>query len=547
MLLKKIVNNLNRKDRFLSLAGLILFIFGIAASGLIFLREHGVVTPVRGGFYREGIIGQPISVNPVTAASEADSDLAAVLFSSLKNLASSIETKKDNRTYNVKIFENLKWSDGKPLTADDIVFTVKIIQNPKSASSLYKNWAGVSVERISELQVQFILPNSYAFFDGNLDKLRIIPKHIFENIPPENFALSSFNLKPVTSGPYAIKKIEKRKDGFITQYHLEINKKYHKDLPYIKDFFFNFFETEDDVLKAFRLRQIDGFGAASPVSPKIKSGNVTIAEIPMARYYAVFLNNNSPNPILQNKQTREILSAVINKSAIVKKIFEDFKPYAITNPVPESWLVTNKLDDENSEEAKPLVETLKQKESAVSLNLIVPKIPFMEKTAEEIKHQLESAGVDELTITALPSEEIASSVLRNRNYDMILFGHILDNPDDLFPFWHSTQTSYPGLNIVSYKNFRVDSLLEKIRTSLEPEERTEFLKDLSSIIQSDSPAIFLFQMPYAYVHRNRLQGLKIEKNFIGSANERFENISSWHVLTARVIKKTAVNTPTAKN
>ena len=93
-----------------------------------------------------------------------------------------------------KLRGGLIWDDGRPLTSDDVLFTMRTIQNLETNSPIYKNWQGVLVERISELQIKFTLPAPYVFFENNLSRLPIIPKHIFGTIPISNLRLSSYNL-----------------------------------------------------------------------------------------------------------------------------------------------------------------------------------------------------------------------------------------------------------------------------------------------------------------------------------------------------------------
>src|SRR3989344_5458951 len=117
-------------------------------------------------------------VKPVFSAAEADQILSALVYGSFERLIESVAS-DDPSIYSVTLKENLFWSDGKPLTSDDVIFTVEAMQNPEMRSPLFKNWQGIVVERISELQVRFILPSSYVFFRENLNRLQVVPEHIW--------------------------------------------------------------------------------------------------------------------------------------------------------------------------------------------------------------------------------------------------------------------------------------------------------------------------------------------------------------------------------
>lgn len=540
MSLKLFLNKFSQKEKIFFAVTTIIFILSFIVNSTIRIQENSILVPMAGGFYREGVVGQPIAINPIASPNPADEDLSALIFSPLLDLASTIDTKKDGRVYSVKIPDNLTWSNGQALTADDIVFTVKTIQNPNSKSPLYEDWEGIAVERLSKLQVQFTLPTTYAFFSDNLRRLPIIPKHIFGNIPPENFRLSAYNLQPVGSGPYRFESFTKRRDGFISQYHLVVNEKYNKEKPLIKNFYLTFFETNDDMLRAFKFRQIDGFGSVAPLPATFKIAPSQISFVPMARYYAIFFNQ-SMNPILKEAGLRTALSDSIDIQKIINSALgvTDAKP--ISGPIFSFESEKIKL---SKPEISGLINQIKKKYGKLSFNIIVPKIPFLEKTANLIKDDWLHVGVDEVNLIILPLDEILTNVIKTNNYELLLFGNVFENPEDIFPFWHSSKINYPGLNLALYKNLKADRLIEKIRSEANPQDRAELLKDLNGTIAKDNPAAFLFSLPYVYVHTERLKSTDNNRDFISIPSDRFENVTKWHVLTARILKKKAASTST---
>lgn len=181
-----------------------------------FYFENTKISPSQGGTFTGGIIGQPRLINPIFApANDADRDLSELIFSGLlkydsqgkliPDLAENYQIADEGKIFEFNLKENLFWQKGRPISADDIVFTVKTIQNPDYKSPLRPSWLGVEAEKISEKKVRFTLKNSSAIFLENTT-LKILPKHIWQDIDPNNFPLSVFNLKPVGSGPYKIKK-----------------------------------------------------------------------------------------------------------------------------------------------------------------------------------------------------------------------------------------------------------------------------------------------------------------------------------------------------
>lgn len=534
--LKQIFNSFSKKERVIFFVALAVFVVSFIARTSIAVEEQSVLVPVEGGTYREGVVGQPVMINPIVSRNPADLDLSTAIFSALGDLVTNHETEKEGRIHTIKIEEGLKWSNGTPLTSDDVIFTLQTIQNPDTKSPLFKNWEGVIAERVSELQVRFTLQAPYAFFEESMKKLPIIPEHIFGKIPAANLALSSYNLQPVGSGPYKFESFSKRKDGFIKEFHLVPNKYYRGEGPFLQNLYFVFFENERDLLRAFRFRQISGFGSANPNEKVLKEArnNTTTSIVPMSRYYAVFFNENV-NPILKSDTLRTALRDAIDKGEIVQKVF----PEMIAKPI-EGPIVTAETKENGEklgrEEVQAAIEKRKKAEGRIALNLVIPDVDFLEQTASILKERWESVGVDEVNILKLSSEDLLENVLKPNNYEILLFGNIAEIPEDVFPFWHSKERFYPGLNLSLYKNTRADALMESIRQSDIAEERQELVEELQSVIENDAPAIFLYSLPYVHIHTNKLKGFMAEGEIISSPSERLQNVAEWHVKTARVVE-----------
>ncbi len=502
------------------------------ATGVFSVKENSSYVPVRGGSFSEGIIGQPVMVNPILSKNQADRDISSLVYSPLSKLVSSSETDPDQRVYTVKLKEGLLWDDGKPLTSDDVIFTIKTIQNPDARSPFEKNWRGISVERSSELQVVFTLPVPYSFFSEILYKTPIIPRHIFSAIPVENYRLSLYSLKPVGSGPYKVKKIDQRRDGFITEYQLVPNPNYAGDPPFITNFYFKFYETENDLFKDLRLREINGFGSLSPLDKRFENvGNVKLEKIPMSRYYAIFFNPIN-NPSLKNKSVRKALDLAIDKNELVK-ILGDGNAFPINSPLVPLLKEKNTFENKyNQETARNLLE--KAKVTNLSINLIVPNTDTFKAIGEFIKNAWTGIGMTGVTITPVDPDAIFDNAIKTRTYEAILFGNALENPLDFFPFWHSSQRLSPGLNLSFYQNIDVDKLIEKIQETRDETERENLANQAASLIENDVPAVFLYTEPYFYLRSEKLQGMNT--NLITAPSDRFLNVQNWSVIMARVLK-----------
>lgn len=550
MKLIQIYHNFSRVERQLFLGSFIVFVVASVFWASSYFYRNTTAIPVASNQYTEGIIGQPIFINPVLAGNnDADRDLSEILFSNLLALIDRYTVSPDGKTWNLVLKTDLLWDDGKPLTSDDVIFTIDSIQNPESRSPLFLTWQGVIADRISELEIEFTLRTPYAFFLDNLKSLKIIPKHIFGIIPTANFRLSDYNLEPVGSGPYKFAAFQKKKDGFITEYNFETNKNYVSKKPFIQKLNIKFFSDAEELLKAFNTRKIDGFGDLSPKNIEDIKLNHQIVEINIPRYYAIFFNPNSQE-VLKSQAVKSALTLATNKNKIAE-IALDNKALIVDQPLlpflPDFQASSAGQKEFNLDKANELLDKdqwvrgsdgIREKKSGkatlrLEFDLIVPQITFLMETANLIKEGWQNIGVKLNPIILNPSD-VVTEVIKTRDYQMILFGNILKLNPDVFSFWHSSERFYPGLNLSLYSNKKVDGLLEAIRKNFDEASRKEQIQQLESLIIEDQPAIFLFSPTYLYVGPKTLGGFP--EKILTTPSSRFENINQWYLNTARVFK-----------
>ncbi len=313
---KKLPGVLSRREQLVALfsVSLLLVSFGGLVQG-IFVKLTKEV-PASGGAFEEHIVGSPRFLNPVYAdVNDADRDLVQLLFSGLleyngegvlvPDLAEDYEIQEGGKVFEFNLKENVRWHDGYPFSADDVLFTVKTIQDPKYKSPIRANWVGVEVEKVGKQKVRFRLSQPYAAFPDRLT-LKIIPSHIWENINPENFALSFYNLQPIGTGPYKLQKISQNKSGRVQEIRLERYRAYHREGPFMSSVLFTFSDTEDNSISArFSKRTVR-------------------YQFPLPRYFAAFFNLDAPKgqATVKEKNIRAGLAAAIDKNLLNEQMFK---------------------------------------------------------------------------------------------------------------------------------------------------------------------------------------------------------------------------------
>lgn len=560
--LLKTLRSFSKNERLVFAAASLIFVLSGIFIVINFIDTKTVVVPVRGGSYREGIVGQPSFVNPALMnGNDPDRDLTEIIFSNVIDLADSYKVSPDGKTWDIRLKDNIKWDDNERITSDDIIFTIQTIQDPDSRSSFLPVWQGIDAERVSEREFKIVLPQPYAFFIDNLRELRPIPKHIFGSLPVSNMRLSNYNLEPVGSGPFKFDSFQKRNDGFITQYNLVRNDAYFGTKPYLDGINFRFYEDGNNLISAVNIGAVDGAGGlTSDNLSRIHVGHQTF-EMEIPRYYGIFFNA-SANPALADKNVRMALNQAVDKNELVQKVFNGYaltvsgpmvpgmdgyaaKAYPKDGSSPDNanqildlsgW--QKGADGIRARDLGQAIDNLKPGlprtgPTRLEFTLVVPQTKFLVDAANIVAADWAKIGV-KLNLNVMNQDDINNNALRTRNYDMILFGNIFGNNPDLFSFWHSSERFYPGLNLALYQNSVTDSLIESIRKELNPAARQlDFASAQSSII-NDQPAVFLFSPSYIYIARTWLGGLTSQ--FLSLPSYRFQNTSDWYVKTARTFR-----------
>ena len=158
-----------------------------------------------------------------------------------------------------------------------------------------------------------------------------------------------------------------------------------------------------------------------------------------------------------------------------------------------------------------------------------------------LKTQWEALGAT-VDIKTFNINTIESTVLRQRNFDALVFGEVMGSTPDPFPFWHSSQKSDPGLNLTegelglnlsNYDNEDADKLLEDNRKTSDPVERKSDLEQFQNIVSKDAPAVFLYSPEYIYEVSDDIKG--INQSFITDPSQRFSDVNNWYIKTKRVL------------
>lgn len=502
------------------------------ASLIVFNNKFLVTSPVYGGTLQEGIIGTPRFINPVLASTDQDKDLTALIFAGLTkktdnsytlDVAESIQESEDGLHYLVAIKKDARFHDGKPVTADDVIFTIDKVQNPLIKSPHRIEWEGVTIEKINDKEFSINLKKPFPFFMNTLS-LGILPKHIWKNLTEEQISLSDLNIHAIGNGPYMIESVESS-SGIPTRFVLKSFKNYTLGRPFIETINISFYRNEKYLLKAFEdgdIKRMYGIAPEKIASLSVATSSIKTSLLP--KTFAIFFNPNKSS-LLADKNIREALQATINKQEIIDTVFYGYGK-TISGPYPfDENQIPSPYDPTKAKELLLENKIIKKATSTIPLTLITANTEEMKKVAEIIKKDWESVGFS-VTVKIYELSDLNQNIIKDRDFEVLLFGAVTQNPSDLYAFWHSSQRNYPGLNISNYVSKNLDEDLEILRSSNNQEERSLAYESLKKEFAEEVPGIFLFSPSLIYITNDKIKTTLPLFSYENAS--RFSHVESWY-------------------
>lgn len=516
----------------------------------IFYLHHTTETPTDGGQLVEGLVGQPHFINPILATTQTDETLVHAVFSGLyrydsdgnlePDLATALpEIGSDEKHYTVHLRPNLTWHDGKPLTSDDVLFTISRIQDENVQSPLRNLWLSTSVQKLDPLTVVFVTKDVSGPFVHNLT-VPLLPEHAWKNVSAESYASSPLNLQPLGSGPFAIRQIEKNPDGGTKRMALGSYAGYpHKSkLDGITLVFYN---NIDELKQGYIAQEISSMGlGTNEVVTEPTGNNVRTVRVALPQYQAIFLNTKSPG--LSEVEVRRALALVVDSKALTEAAWgKRARPISI----PPLGLVQGEpiLLAVNSAEANSLLDKagwVKQANGirtkgavTLSINLVTSDSASFVVASQLLAQTWQAIGVA-VHVETVPTTTLISNYVRPRRYDALLFSQRTGADPDPFAFWHSSQTKDPGLNVANFSSSEVDSIITNARSSTNMSARQIQYDKLTDILKTSVPAIYINQSLYTYTLSSDIQ--EIPLSAMVDPSWRLAEASRFYIRTTRTWK-----------
>ena len=493
---------------------------------------------VDGGTYAEATIGRVNSMNPLFATTSSEKILSKLMFATLTTidysgntgmgLAETLTASENGKVWKMKLRDNLKWSDGEPLTNEDVLFTFGLIQNPAVGSIFTSNLAGVKIAENEDGEIVFTLPSAYADFATALE-IPIVPKHELEDAEPKALVEDEFSNKPVTSGAFTFNAIQSTSLSDEEVVYLTANNNYYLGKPMLNSYAVHTYSDKNGIINALNSNSVTATAELTAVdAEKViasafyrKNSSIDVGAF-------VFFNTTS------DKLKSTSLRAAIRQGLDLQKIREAAPDTTqLDYPLLKSQIELSSyptIPEYSFETASQKIAEIKNGNS-LTLDVATVNSGFLPAVAEVLRSELEALGINAVVTAYEENQDFVASVISKRNYDILVYEIELGADPDPLPYYHSSQASTAGLNLSNYHNALVDDLLIGARESLDAKLRAKKYETFLNYWVNDVPAIGLYQANMTYIYNKNSRGFGDDVK-LATPIDRFSDILNYATIKA---------------
>ena len=435
-------------------------------------------------------------------------------------LAKSWEFSKDCLTLDFTLHENVRWHDGKPFSASDVVFTWETTMNPKTPSpykSDFQDVEKVEARGPNQVRVTYRRPYAKALLSWGLPML---PRHLLEpwvqqgklREAPQNWTT------PVGTGPYRFKEMKQGEKVVVVA-----NPDYFKGKPHISRIVYRIIPSQATIFLELKAKGVD---VASLTALQYKRQTEYPAfekaynkfRYPGTGY--TYLGFNLKDPRFADRRVRRAFAHAINKQELLDGVVLGLGREATGPFRPGTWADNPDVKGlpYDPKRAAALLAEAGWKERNSDGLLVKDGVPFTfelltnqgnderKKVAEIIQAKLREVGVG-VDIRILEWAALLKEHIKKRQFQAIILGWGTSADPDQYVVWHSSQMGPDQLNHISYSNPDADALLEAGRSSCVQAERVRYYRRLHQMLADDQPLVFLYWRDALPVVSSRIHGI----------------------------------------
>ena len=440
-------------------------------------------------------------------------------------LAESYEMSQDGLEITFHLRDDIHFSDGVPVTADDVVFTYQTITDPNvdtaDIASLYVD--DDRLEKIDDRTVKFYMKRPYfkaleivSFWD-----VGVYPKHIYQFKDAKQFNQRVSD--PVGSGPYVFERWDVGR-----QIVLRRNENYWGPKPRLKKVIYKFVTNPIAAVQALKSHQVDLIIPEPDQFADLVKDKQFNEEFNCLNYWSpgdpfYYIGWNEDTPFFSDARVRLAMTLSINREQIVSELLRGYGqivtgPFYIKGTQNDASIKPWPYDPEMAKKLLADAGWIDRDGDGIRDKNGVPlRFKFMYSVESDTYTRLASLLKDELAKVSVdivpdPYEwSVLLPRLTDRQFESMVMGWGGDIVEDQFQILHSSQISNRGSNYVGFKNADADELMEQIRRTIDPNEQDIFCHRLHKIIHEQQPYTFVFTRPTFRAVDKRFQNVNIHK------------------------------------
>ena len=503
---------------------------------------------VAGGDYTEAVLGEVNSMNPLYAATNAEKTLSRLLFANIvspdatghskADLAKSVKMDKSGKVWTVELRDKIFWSDGEPILADDLIYTVDLIRDKTAKTTISADFSNVTTKKIDDRTVEFNLPAPYVDFMDTLE-FPVVPKHILGDISPALVYESNFSTNPVCSGPFTLNAMQMASSASLNTrtIYLNRNTRYFLSDTKLENFTLKTYQKQEDIISALNASEATATAELGVDSSEKLDKDIRLRESLLNGAAFAFFNTESD--ILKNRALRQAIQSGVDMTKVREGIDESrFVNYPILNRQED--LSYPALPEYNQDKAKEIIAKAGYKYNkngkitdkngkTLTLRAVVQKRDMLTGTAERFVEELRALGFEVTLDIYDESQTVAdffSAVVRPREYDVLFYEVDLGVSADPFVYYSSTQASAGGWNFSNYSNNLVDDALLSAHTTTNMNLRKAKYEYFLKAWVNDAPAMGLYQSSLKYYYSDKVQ-IYSENLQMTDSLDRFNDVRYW--------------------
>lgn len=496
--------------------------------------------PAYGDTLVEGALGEASTLLPILASDSASHSVAGQLYNGLvkydKNLqivgdlAESYQIARDGLTITFILRPNVRWHDGTPFTARDVLYTYRVIIDPKTPTAYsedFKQVASVTAPDDYTVVVRYRAPFAPALASWGT---AILPAHLLEG---KDITKSPLARRPVGTGPFRFKEWVAGQ-----KIVLEANPDYFEGRPYLDRYVYRVIPDSSTMYMELKAGGVDTMGL-SPVQFARQTDTQRFkAQFNKYRYPSngyLYLGYNLRHPLFKDVRVRRAITAAINKDELIQGVLFGMGQKAHGPVVPGRWAYNATVKDIPFDPAyakrllaeagwQPGQDGIQYKDGKPLRFTILTNQGNQQRlmTAQIIQQRLQQVGVD-VRIRVVEWAAFLKEFIDKGNFEVVLLAWLTSQDPDMYDIWHSSKTKPGELNFIGYNNPEVDRLLEEGRSTFDIEKRTKAYFRIQEILVQEQPYTFLYVPDALPVVSARVRGIEPAPAGIG------HNIIKWYV------------------